>query len=302
MLQSLDIERAARASSRSACASRRSATTVATAGSAPAARARSERTARTPAGVRVGPKGGGRSAMAVADARVYRPYRSDLVLDVRQIEVALRKLRAFHREGAELELDLDETIDADREERRRARDRPAAPAEVEHARAPADGRRRLDGPARRAGEPALLGARSARRTSASSRRTISTTASTARSTRPRASASRCACATCSQHCTRRVEARHRRRRGDAPGGAARRRRLVRDPRRARRRARCTASSWMQLLADHFDKSAWLNPDPPELLEGGHGGDAREPLPHVPADARGARRGDGAPVEGRVRKK
>jgi uncharacterized protein with von Willebrand factor type A (vWA) domain len=49
--------------------------------------------------------------MAVADARVYRPYRSDLVLDVRQIEVALRKLRAFAREGAELELDLDETID-----------------------------------------------------------------------------------------------------------------------------------------------------------------------------------------------
>src|SRR5580704_13368958 len=64
-----------------------------------------------PSGVRVGPKGGGRSAMAVADARVYRPYRSDLVLDVRQIEVALRKLRTFHREGSELELDLDETID-----------------------------------------------------------------------------------------------------------------------------------------------------------------------------------------------
>jgi len=33
------------------------------------------------------------------------------VLDVRQIEVALRKLRTFHREGAEVELDLDETID-----------------------------------------------------------------------------------------------------------------------------------------------------------------------------------------------
>ncbi|HEX8792050.1 MAG TPA: VWA domain-containing protein [Polyangiaceae bacterium] len=64
-----------------------------------------------PTGVRVGPKGGGRSAMAVADARVYRPYRSDLVLDVRQIEVALRKLRAFHREGADLELDLEATID-----------------------------------------------------------------------------------------------------------------------------------------------------------------------------------------------
>jgi uncharacterized protein with von Willebrand factor type A (vWA) domain len=64
-----------------------------------------------PTGVRVGPHGGGRSAMAVADARVYRPYRSDLVLDVRQIEVALRKLRAFTREGSQVELDLEETID-----------------------------------------------------------------------------------------------------------------------------------------------------------------------------------------------
>ncbi len=63
-----------------------------------------------PSGVRVGPKGGSRSAMGVADARKYRPYRSDLVLDVRQIEVALRKLRAFRREGAPDELDLDETI------------------------------------------------------------------------------------------------------------------------------------------------------------------------------------------------
>jgi hypothetical protein len=64
-----------------------------------------------PTGLRVGTAGGGRSAMGVADARVYRPYRSDLVLDVRQIEVALRKLRAFVREGSELELDLDATID-----------------------------------------------------------------------------------------------------------------------------------------------------------------------------------------------
>jgi uncharacterized protein with von Willebrand factor type A (vWA) domain len=64
-----------------------------------------------PSGLRVGPKGGGRSALGIADARRYRPYRTDLVLDVRQIEVALRKLRAFAREGAELELDLDATID-----------------------------------------------------------------------------------------------------------------------------------------------------------------------------------------------
>jgi uncharacterized protein len=64
-----------------------------------------------PTGLRVGSQGGGRSAMAVADARMYRPYRSDIVLDVRQIEVALRKLRTFAREGLELELDLDATID-----------------------------------------------------------------------------------------------------------------------------------------------------------------------------------------------
>lgn len=63
-----------------------------------------------PSGVRVGPAGGGRSAMGVADARRYRPYRSDLVLDVRQIEVALRKLRVFQREGQQDELDIDETV------------------------------------------------------------------------------------------------------------------------------------------------------------------------------------------------
>ncbi|MGH7268814.1 MAG: vWA domain-containing protein, partial [Polyangiaceae bacterium] len=64
-----------------------------------------------PTGLRVGSQGGGRSAMAVADARAYRAYRSDLVLDVRQIEVALRKLRAFSREGSQVELDIEETID-----------------------------------------------------------------------------------------------------------------------------------------------------------------------------------------------
>jgi len=55
---------------------------------------------------------GGRSALGMADARRYRPYRADLVLDVRQIEVALRKLRSFTREGAVDELDLEGTIDA----------------------------------------------------------------------------------------------------------------------------------------------------------------------------------------------
>ncbi len=63
-------------------------------------------------GVRVGGPGGGRSAVQIADARKYRPYRSDLSLDVRQMQVALRKLRAFEREGGEQELDLEGTIDA----------------------------------------------------------------------------------------------------------------------------------------------------------------------------------------------
>ncbi|MDB4940886.1 MAG: Thioredoxin reductase [Labilithrix sp.] len=65
-----------------------------------------------PSGLRVGNQGGGRSAMGIADARKYRPYRSDLMLDIRQIEVALRKLRAFQREGQPNELDIEATIDA----------------------------------------------------------------------------------------------------------------------------------------------------------------------------------------------
>lgn len=62
-------------------------------------------------GYRIGGSGKHRSAIKVADARAYRGYRSDLTLDVRQMQVALRKLRAFGREG-EPELDIDGTIDA----------------------------------------------------------------------------------------------------------------------------------------------------------------------------------------------
>jgi uncharacterized protein with von Willebrand factor type A (vWA) domain len=63
-----------------------------------------------PTGMRVG-GGGGRSAMAVADQRLFKEYRRDVVLDVRQIDVALRGLRRLGREGAQEELDLDETVD-----------------------------------------------------------------------------------------------------------------------------------------------------------------------------------------------
>src|SRR6478735_3990828 len=65
---------------------------------------------KNPNAMRVG-GGGGRSAMAVADERRFREYRRDVVLDVRQIDVALRGLRKLGREGAHEELDLDETIE-----------------------------------------------------------------------------------------------------------------------------------------------------------------------------------------------
>jgi uncharacterized protein with von Willebrand factor type A (vWA) domain len=65
---------------------------------------------KNPTGLRIG-AGGGRSAMQVAEERRYREYRKDVVLDVRQIDVALRGLRQLGREGAEEELDLDETVD-----------------------------------------------------------------------------------------------------------------------------------------------------------------------------------------------
>lgn len=64
------------------------------------------------AGISTGSSGGGRRAFHTADARQYQGYRSDVTLDIRQMEVALRRLRAFVREGAEQELDIDATIDA----------------------------------------------------------------------------------------------------------------------------------------------------------------------------------------------
>jgi uncharacterized protein with von Willebrand factor type A (vWA) domain len=64
-----------------------------------------------PTGIRVGGKGGGRSAMKVAGERRFQDYRTDVVLDARQMRVALRRLRQLTRIGLATELDLDETID-----------------------------------------------------------------------------------------------------------------------------------------------------------------------------------------------
>ncbi len=62
-------------------------------------------------GIRAGGEGGRRSAVRVASERAYREYRDDMVLDTRQLGLALRKLRAFSRDGRQDELDLDTTIE-----------------------------------------------------------------------------------------------------------------------------------------------------------------------------------------------
>jgi uncharacterized protein len=67
---------------------------------------------QNPAGFRIGGRGGGRSAIQIAEQRQFRNYRQDLTLDIRQIEVALKGLRQLNRTGPEDELDLEKTIDA----------------------------------------------------------------------------------------------------------------------------------------------------------------------------------------------
>ena len=65
-----------------------------------------------PEGVRIGQDGGrqGRAAK-VWDRREFRDLDDDVQIGVRNLQVALRKLRRFAREGAREELDLDATIE-----------------------------------------------------------------------------------------------------------------------------------------------------------------------------------------------
>jgi len=63
-----------------------------------------------PQGIRIGGKGGNKSAVKVWDQRAYRDYDDTQELGTRNIKVALRRLRKFARIGAEDELDLDGTI------------------------------------------------------------------------------------------------------------------------------------------------------------------------------------------------
>ena len=67
-----------------------------------------------PAGIRVGGYGRHQSAVKVAGERNFRDFRQDQELDIRQFQMAFRKLRQFSTrvEGAKTELDIDGTIDA----------------------------------------------------------------------------------------------------------------------------------------------------------------------------------------------
>ncbi len=66
-----------------------------------------------PEGVRIGQKSeGNRSAVKIWDKREFRNLDDSVELGTRNIKLALRRLRQFAREGAELELDLPDTVRA----------------------------------------------------------------------------------------------------------------------------------------------------------------------------------------------
>jgi uncharacterized protein len=65
-----------------------------------------------PEGIRIGGQGGKRSAVKVWDQRSYKDYDGERELGIRNIKVALRRLRRFARQGAPEELALDDTIRA----------------------------------------------------------------------------------------------------------------------------------------------------------------------------------------------
>lgn len=62
-----------------------------------------------PQGIRIGGEGGNRTGIAVWAERNFRPYRTDEVLDIRRIQMALKYLRVLKKEGR-LELNLPKTI------------------------------------------------------------------------------------------------------------------------------------------------------------------------------------------------
>ncbi len=67
-----------------------------------------------PAGIRVGGESRHRSAVQIAGERNFRDFREDNTLDIRNFQMAFRKLRQFSskNDGPKTELDIDQTIQA----------------------------------------------------------------------------------------------------------------------------------------------------------------------------------------------
>jgi uncharacterized protein with von Willebrand factor type A (vWA) domain len=66
---------------------------------------------QNPMGMRVGGTSGMRMAIQIAEKRIFADYRKDIVLDTRQITVALKRLRKLEEIGKQDELNMDKTID-----------------------------------------------------------------------------------------------------------------------------------------------------------------------------------------------
>lgn len=66
----------------------------------------------SPRGIRVGGPGKNRSALQVAEERNYKDFREDSVLQIRQFQIALRKLRLLscREDGPKSELNVEKTI------------------------------------------------------------------------------------------------------------------------------------------------------------------------------------------------
>jgi uncharacterized protein with von Willebrand factor type A (vWA) domain len=66
---------------------------------------------QNPMGMRVGGSSGMRMAIQIAEKRIFADYRKDVVLDTRQIKVALKRLKKLEEIGKKDELEIDKTID-----------------------------------------------------------------------------------------------------------------------------------------------------------------------------------------------
>ena len=62
-------------------------------------------------GMRIGGGAGMRTAVQIAEKRIFKDYRKDIVLDTRQIKIALKRLKKLEEIGKQDELNIDDTID-----------------------------------------------------------------------------------------------------------------------------------------------------------------------------------------------